>query len=92
MATQQPVQPQVIVVQQAAPAAVVEPEMNCCGCIEVKCGITTLMILEVFYLIGFIIIMATVVLAAAFVGAVAGAADDSASMSASMSSNSFGGL
>jgi len=89
MATQQPAQPQVIVVQQAAPAAVVEPEMNCCGCIEVKCGITTLMVLEIFYLIGFIVIMATVVLAAAFVGAVSSAADSSAQMQTSF--NSQGG-
>jgi len=68
---------QVIVVQQAAPAAVVEPEMNCCGCIEIKCGLTTLMVFEVFYLIGFIFMLATVV----FVGAVG----------ASMSSGTYNG-
>lgn len=61
--------------QQAAPAAAVEPEMNCCGCIEIKCGLTTLMVLEIFYLIGFIVILATVV----FIGGMASAVGSSAS-------------
>jgi len=60
---------QVIVVQQQAPAKV-EPEHKCCGCIEIVCGLTTLMVLEVFYLIGFVFIVATVV----FIGGVASSA------------------
>jgi hypothetical protein len=70
---QQPVQ--TVVVVQAAPAAAPEPEHNCCGCIEVKCGLTTLMVFEVFYLIGFVIIVGITLAAGAVVKGAASVGD-----------------
>jgi hypothetical protein len=66
---------QTVVVVQSAPAAAPEPEHNCCGCIEVKCGLTTLMIFEVFYLIGFVIIVVIAMMAAAAVKGIAAVGD-----------------
>ena len=67
---QQPAQPQVVVVQQQAPVAV-EPVQKCCMCIEIPCGAITLMVLEIFYLIGFVLFL----IGALFVGAVASGAN-----------------
>jgi hypothetical protein len=66
---------QTVVVVQSAPAAAPEPEHNCCGCIEVKCGLTTLMVFEVFYLIGFVIIVVIAMMAAAAVKGIAAVGD-----------------
>jgi len=66
---------QTVVVVQSAPAAAPEPEHNCCGCIEVKCGLTTLMVFEVFYLIGFVVIVVMAMTAAALVKGAAAVGD-----------------
>ena len=66
---------QTVIVDQSAPAAAPEPEHNCCGCIEVKCGLTTLMVFEVFYLIGFVIIVVIAMTAAALVKGAAAVGD-----------------
>tara|TARA_B110001450_G_C17559091_1_gene455964 strand:+ start:148 stop:810 length:663 start_codon:yes stop_codon:yes gene_type:complete len=66
---------QTVVVVQSAPAAAPEPEHNCCGCIEVKCGLTTLMVFEVFYLIGFVVIVVMAMMAAALVKGAAAVGD-----------------
>ena len=60
-------QPTVIVVQQQAAPVAVEAEQKCCMCIDIPCGITTLLVFEILYLIGFIIFIMGVL----FVGAVA---------------------
>ena len=46
---------QVIVVQQEA--VKVEAESKCCLCMDVPCGLTTLMVLEIFYVIYFVIMV-----------------------------------
>ena len=66
---------QTVVVVQSAPAAAPEPEHNCCGCIEVKCGLTTLMVFEVLYLIGFVVIVVMAMTAAALVKGAAAVGD-----------------
>ena len=66
---------QTVVVVQSAPAAAPEPEHNCCGCIEVKCGLTTLMVFEVFYLIGFVVIVVMAMTAASLVKGAAAVGD-----------------
>ena len=52
---------QVIVVGQDqnsinnAARAKIEQRVTCCGCMDVPCGMTTLIIFEVFYVIGFLL-------------------------------------
>merc|ERR1712086_892250 len=62
---QQPGQPQVIVVQQQQAAVTVEAETKCCFCMDVPCGLTTLMILEIFYVIYFCMMVASFLAAGA---------------------------
>ena len=46
--------PQVVVVVQQAPVAA-EPVQKCCMCIDIPCGITILMILEIIYTVFLVI-------------------------------------
>ena len=52
-------------ISTSAPAAAAEHNGKCCSFIDIKCGATTLMVLDICYLIGLIIFIAVVVLAAA---------------------------
>ena len=38
-------------------------EVKCCGCIDINCGMTTLLILEVFYMIGLFVFIALAIVA-----------------------------
>jgi hypothetical protein len=76
MQMQQPGQ-QIVVIQQA-PAAV-EPEQKCCMCLDIGCGLTTLMVFEIIYMVIFVIFLAMVVFIGGAVAATGAAASDSGS-------------
>lgn len=67
----QPGMQQQVVVQGQQPSQV-EPEQKCCVCIEIPCGATILMIIEIIYQVVFIIFLVGVF----FLGAVAKGAVD----------------
>ena len=46
-----------------AQPVIAEREVKCCMCFDPKCGITTLLILEILYLIGFVIMIALMIIA-----------------------------
>merc|ERR1712216_249179 len=62
--------------QQASAPGAAEPEVKCCGCLEIACGLTTLMILEILYFIGFVAMLALVIFVGAAAKGLAGAAVD----------------
>jgi len=82
-------QPQMIVIQQDqnainnAARAKIEQRVTCCGCMDVPCGMTTLVILEVFYIIGFLVTIMGLFAA----GALVSAANSEGSLSTSYKSS-----
>jgi len=73
--------PQVIVVKQAA--VKVEPHQTCCGCFDIPCGATILLVFEIFYLIGFLI----TVFGLLTIGAVASASGSMGKINAGLSAS-----
>jgi hypothetical protein len=65
----------VVVVQQQQPAAQ-EEKVTCCGCFEIPCGMTTLMVIEILYIIGLIIAVAGMMVVGAVASGVGGAAKE----------------